>query len=182
MFARIKRSADGLKKVPSLVGTSMFMALNVVIANFKIVLVPKVLELGFATLAFAACAYIYGPIMTGVAGVLCDTIKYFLNPTGPYMPLFAINEFLTGFIYGIFFYKRDIKWWRIICARLIVVVLINLVLTPLWLSILYGNSFMVLLQARLVKNICMLPIDFILLYFVLNATKRAIPNHILNKV
>ena len=181
MFIRIRRSAEGFKKVSSLVGTSMFMALNVVIANFKIVIIPKVLELGFATLAFAACAYIYGPIMTGVAGIICDTIKYFLNPTGAYMPLFAINEFLTGFIYGCFFYKREIKWWRIICARLLVVVLINLVLTPIWLSILYGNSFMVLVQARLVKNICMLPIDFILLYLVLKATKRAIPQYVMNK-
>lgn len=181
MFELIKRSASGFKKVSSLVGTSMFMALNVVIANFKIVIVPKVLELGFATLAFAACAYIYGPIMTGIAGVICDTIKYFLNPTGPYMPFFAINEFLTGFIYGIFFYKQDIKWWRIISARLIVVILINLILTPLWLHMLYGNSFMVLVQARLVKNICMLPIDFFLLYTVLNAVKRTIPRHILNK-
>ena len=103
MFALIKRSAEGMKSIGSLVGTAMFVALNCVLGFAKIVLVP------FSTLAHAACAYTYGPVMAGFAGILTDTIKYFLNPSGPYMPFFAINEFLTGFIYGCFFYKKNIQ-------------------------------------------------------------------------
>ena len=181
MFQLIKRSASNFKKVYALVGTALFMGLNILIAEFKIVLIPKMLEVGFATLAFAACGYVYGPIMTGIAGVLCDGIKFFLNPSGAYMPLFAINEFLTGFIYGCFFYKKEIKLWRVITARLIIVILINLILTPLWLHILYGNSLWVLIQARLLKNIVKFPIDVFLVYTVLKSINRAIPAHIMNK-
>ncbi|MGN1343233.1 MAG: folate family ECF transporter S component [Traorella sp.] len=181
LFSLIKRSAKGLTKVTNLVGTSMFVALNVILGYFKIVLVPNVLEIGFSTLAYAGCAYTYGPVMTGLAGILCDNIKYFLNPSGAYMPLFGLNEFLTGFIYGCFFYKKEIKLWRIICARLLVVVLVNIVLTPLWLHLLYGKAYLVLVQARLLKNVLLFPFDVCLLYIVLNATKRAIPNQIFQK-
>ena len=44
--------------------------------------------------------------------------------------------------------------------------LINLLLTPLWLSILYKNAFIVLFAARIVKNVIMLPIETAILYVV----------------
>ena len=181
MFALIKRSAEGMKNIRCIVGTSMFVALNCVLGYVKIVLVPNTLEIQFSTLAHAACAFTYGPVMAGFAGILTDTIKYFLNPSGPYMPFFAINEFLTGFIYGCFFYKKKITWPRVILARFIVVVLLNLTLTPLWLHMMYGKAFIVYVQMRLVKNLLMFPIDVFLLYSVLKAAERAIPKRVLNQ-
>lgn len=174
--ALMKHSASGIKKVPVIVGTSLFTALNCVLSYAKIIVIPKMLEIGFTSLAHAGCAYAYGPIMAGFAGILTDTIKYFLNPSGPYFPGFMINEFLTGFIYGCFFYKKKITLPRIVLARLSVVLLMNMVLTPIWLNILYGNPLQFVVQARIIKNVLMFPIDVFLLYTVLKATKRAIPN------
>lgn len=173
--SQIRESAAGIKKVKNLVGTSLFVAMNAALGYLKIVVVPKILEISFSSLALAACAYTYGPIMAGLAGIICDNVKYFLNPSGPYMPLFGLNEFLTGFIYGLFFYKKEITIPRVCIARLVIVLLINMVLTPLWLHILYGKAFIVLVQARILKNVLMYPIDVFLLYTVLKATKRAIP-------
>lgn len=171
----IRQSGQGIKNVKTLVGTSLFVAMNAALGYFKIVVIPKMLEISFSSLALAACAFTYGPIMAGFAGIICDNIKYFLNPSGPYMPLFGLNEFLTGFIYGLFFYKKELTIKRVIAARLTVVLLINMLLTPLWLHMLYGNAFIVLVQARILKNILLFPIDVFLLYTVLKATKRAIP-------
>ncbi len=181
LFSLIRRSAEGMKKIKNVVGCAMFVAMNVVLNFAKIILIPQTLEIQFSTLAHAACAYTYGPVMAGFAGILTDTIKYFLNPSGPYMPFFAINEFLTGFIYGCFFYKKKVTWTRVILARLIVVLLLNLTLTPLWLHMMYGKAFMVYVQMRIVKNIVMFPIDVFLLYSVLKATERAIPKRIYNE-
>lgn len=169
------QSARSLKKVPDLVGTALFTALNCVLGYGKIIIIPKMLEIGFTSLAHAACAFTYGPVMAGLAGILTDNIKYLLNPSGPYFPGFMINEFLTGFIYGCFFYKKKISLSRIILARLTVVLLINMVLTPIWLNMLYGNPLQFVVQARIVKNVLMFPIDVFLLYTVLKATQRAIP-------
>lgn len=171
----IRQSALGIKKVKNLVGTSLFIAMNAALGYAKIVVIPKILEINFSSLALAACAFTYGPVMAGLAGIICDNIKYFLNPTGAYMPLFGLNEFLTGFIYGLFFYKKNITLPRVILARLVIVLLINMLLTPLWLHLLYGNAFIVLVQARILKNILLFPIDVFLLYTVLKATKRTFP-------
>lgn len=177
----IHRSAQGLKNLKNLVGTSMFVGINVILGFFKIVLIPRILEIQFSTLAHAACAFTYGPVMAGLSGILTDTIKYFMNPSGPYMPLFAINEFLTGFIYGLFFYKKKITWTRVILARLIVVLLLNITLTPLWLHLLYGDAYIVYVQARILKNIVMFPIDVLLLYSVLKAAERALPKRLMEE-
>ena len=182
MFALIKRSAQGMKNIGSLVGTAMFVALNCVLGFAKIVLVPNTLEIQFSTLAHAACAYTYGPVMAGFAGILTDTIKYFLNPSGPYMPLYICDVFLFGMCdIKCFFYKKKITWPRVILARLIVVVLLNLTLTPLWLHMMYGKAFIVYVQMRIVKNILMFPFDVFLLYSVLKAAERAIPKQVLNR-
>lgn len=174
---QIKSSAKGMKQVKNLVGTALFVAIDVVLGSFgKIVVIPKTLEINFSSLALAGCAMTYGPVMAGIAGVICDTLKWLLNPTGPYMPLFALNEFLTGFIYGLFFYKKTLSMKRVMVARLSIVLLINMTLTPLWLSMLYGDAFIVYFTARIVKNIVMYPIDVFLLYSVLKAVKRIIPN------
>lgn len=181
LFSLIHRSAQGLKKVKVLVGTSMFIALNIILGFTKITLIPQVLEIQFSTLAHAACAYIYGPIMAGIAGIFTDTFKYLLNPSGAYMPLFALNEFLTGFIYGCFFYKKKITLTRAALARLVVVLLLNLTLTPLWLHLLYGKAFLFYVQIRIVKNLLMYPIDVFLLYTVLKATQRSIPAQLIKQ-
>ena len=64
---------------------------------------------------------------------------------------FVLNEFLLGFIYGCWFYRRKVTLARIFCACLTAVLVLNLCLTPLWLHIMYGNAF-VLSAARLLKT------------------------------
>lgn len=60
--------------------------------------------------------------------------------------------------------------WRTFCACLSAVLVINLVLTPLWLNIMYGNAF-VISGMRLIKNAVKLPLDTALLYFLLKAVE-----------
>lgn len=168
-----KSSSEEFKSVTSICVASMMMGLNTLLGYFKIILIPKILTISFSSLAVAACAMFCGPLLTGTVGAIADILKYIIRPDGPFFPGFTINEFLTGLIYGYFFYKRtDISVKRCISARLVIVILINMLLTPLWLYILYGNSFWALVSARLVKNIVMFPIDVMLLYMVTQITSR----------
>lgn len=68
--------------------------------------ISPTLRIGFSSVFAGVSGMVYGPMLTGFAGVIADTLKYMIRPDGPYFPGFAINEFLTGFIYGCFFYKR----------------------------------------------------------------------------
>lgn len=102
----MKTSAEQLRKVPALTGTAMLTALNVVVGTLFIPITPT-LRIGFSSIPAAVCGMYYGPICTGFAGVIADTLKYIIRPDGPYFPGFAVNEFLTGMIYGCFFYKKN---------------------------------------------------------------------------
>ena len=111
--------------------------------------------------------------MSACMAAVADVIKYVVRPDGPFFIGFTVNEFLTGFIYGLFFYKcTKVSLGRCICARLVIVLLINLFLTPLWLYVMYGNAFWAMVSARLLKNVLMFPIDAALLYLVLTTTSK----------
>lgn len=170
-FHLLKESAQEIKKVTSLCATAMLLALKSVVSLFRIQ-ISNILEIGFSHLVSGITAFYYGPVMAGFAGILGDTIEYLFRPTGPYFPGFALNEFVIGFVYGSFFYKKKITLSRVILARLCVVLLVEVCMTPLWLNILYGKAFIALVSARITSQIIKFPIDCILLYTLLKNMQR----------
>lgn len=166
----VSRSAKELRKVGSLTGTAMLAALNVITNQFTIIL-SATLQIGFSFLTVGVSGMLYGPVLTGLVGVATDLIKYMLLSNGGFFPGFTLNEFIIGFLYGIFLYQKPVSWKRIIAAQLCVTLVINLFLTPLWLSIMYGKAFWVLVAGRLLKNVLLFPIDVALLYFVAKTTQ-----------
>ncbi len=168
----LKTSAKELKNVKSLCGTAMLTALNVVAGMFSIPLTPT-LKIGFSSVFAGLSGMVYGPLLTGFAGIIADNLKYILRPDGPYFPFFGINEFLTGMIYGAFFYKKIIILPRVIASRACITVLINLILTSLWLNIMYQSPLFTMV--RLVKNIVLFPVDVAVLYFLLKAGEKILP-------
>jgi len=89
-----------------------------------------------------------------------------VNPTGPFFPGFTISGFYGGLIYGMVLYKKPLSIKRVIAANTLVTILVNLLLNTYWLTLLYGNAYMALLPARIVKQVIMLPIEVILFYAV----------------
>lgn len=165
----IRESAAQVRKVTSICGCAMLTALNVVVGTLFIPITPT-LRIGFSSILTGVSGMYYGPVLTGLAGVITDTLKYMLRPDGPYFPGFALNEFLTGMIYGCFFYKKKITLPRVIIARACVTIFINLILTSLWLNMLYQSPLFTTI--RLIKNVVMFPVDVALLYMALQGAQR----------
>ena len=65
------------------------------------------------------------------------------------------------------------NFWRILAAELTVALLVNVLLGTFWLSQVYGKAFMVMLPARLIKNVIKAPVDSIILYLVMTVLERA---------
>ena len=167
----MKTSAEQLRKVPALTGTAMLTALNVVVGTLFIPITPT-LRIGFSSIPAAVCGMYYGPICTGFAGVIADTLKYIIRPDGPYFPGFAVNEFLTGMIYGCFFYKKKLTIWRVLAAKFVVMLICNVILNTLCLQVLYGQAFMAILPMRALKNLIMWPIDSIVFFGIAKALEQ----------
>ena len=91
------------KRVSSITVAAMMMALNTLLGYFKIILIPKILTISFASLAVGACALVCGPLLSGCMAAVADIIKYVVRPDGAFFVGFTLNEFLVGFIYGLFF-------------------------------------------------------------------------------
>lgn len=157
----------------SLVTAGLLCAAAVVIDRLFTFEVSPVLEIGFSFLATALCGALCGPWLAGCGGVAVDILSYLLRPNGAFFFGFTFNQFLLGFIYGLWFYRRRPSPALAAGACLTVTVVINFFLTPLWLHIMYGQAFVLFSTVKIAKNIIRLPLDAAMLYFLLTAAQRA---------
>src|SRR5699024_4233556 len=142
----------------TLATAAVLSAVHLVLNQFTIP-VSQLLEVGFDFLAVAAIGYLCGPWVAGLSGIVTDLLGYILRPNGPYFPGWTLSAILVGVLYGLWLYRRPIKLWRVVLCKLNMVLLFNFLLTPLWLHITYGQSFVVLSSLRLVKNVIKFPLD-----------------------
>lgn len=161
-----------LRSLKTLAMSAMLLAIAVVLGFYTLQLTDYI-KIGFAYIANELAGMMFGPAVGGVVGGLADLVKYLVKPTGPFFPGFTISGLLGGIIYGIVLYKKPLSMKRIIAANGLVTVLINLLLNTYWLTLLYGNTFVALLPARVVKQIIMLPIEVVLFYAVAKVLSRA---------
>lgn len=167
----IKLSANRRGNIVTLAACGMLLGLEVVLGMFTLNVSP-LLKIGFSFLPVAAAGMLFGPAAGGTVGALGDIVSYLIQPTGPYFPGFTLNGFISGFLYGVFFYRRPVRLSRTALAKLAVTVLINLLLTPLWLSVLYSKAFFAVLTARIVANLIQLPVNIALLFALLKAMEK----------
>lgn len=174
LYLTLKESWKEGKKVQALVGVSLFTALNIILSSYaSIRIIPNVLTISFASVAVAASGLFFGPWLNAAAGIISDTLAYVLYPNGPWFPGWMINAMFIGFFYGMIFYHQEkITLRRCIVARIGVVLVVNLLLNPLWMSMTMGNTFLYYLSIRIVKNIIALPFDIAALYYVMKICEK----------
>ena len=169
----LSKSAKGLKSTRVLVACAMLLALEVVINATIYLPIGDFLRISFGYLAVAACGYLYGPSPAMLVAALSDIIVFLIHPTGAFNPGFTLNAALGGLIYGLAFYRLDgVKWPRILIAQGLIAVLLHIGLNTLWLSLLLGKGYIVLLPMRALKNAVQYLIDVPILYALLMFLKR----------
>lgn len=164
-------SSKELKSVKNLVIASLLITMKLILDLFTIQL-NQALHLSFEFLPFAALGMLFGPVAGAMSGGLSDIINYIINPKGAFFPGFTISAMVSGIIYGIAFYKKEISVKRCIFAEIAIVVIVDILLNTLWLSLLYGKGFFILLPMRIIKNVVMIPINVTMMYFVLKLVDK----------
>lgn len=152
--------------------SGMLIAVAAVLGFFKVP-ISSILEIRFQTIPMAVGAMLFGPLTGGIIGAASDVVCYLVKPTGPFFPGFTISYFLIGVIFGLFLYKKKPTLLRIILAETVSAVLIGILLNSVWLSMLYGNGFVAVLTARVVKELVMIPIHSAILFAIVTALGRA---------
>ena len=155
------RSAAGeLKALRRLVFMALMIAACIVLSHCSIRL-GESLSLSVTFLARALCSLVCGPLAVIVFGAAEDTLSFFLSSGGyPYFPGYML--------YALFFYRAKITWRRIILAKLLTNIQ-NVLLGALWSAILYSKGYLYYLTQSAVKNALYLPLQILLLGFLLQA-------------
>lgn len=127
------------------------------------------LSLSVTFLARALCSLVCGPLAVIVFGAAEDTLSFFLSSGGyPYFPGYMLTTITGCMIYALFFYRAKITWRRIILAKLLTNIQ-NVLLGALWSAILYSKGYLYYLTQSAVKNALYLPLQILLLGFLLQA-------------
>ena len=171
-----RRSFQEFRKLHTVTGTALLLAISIIIDQFSLQLSPS-LKIGFGFIVTGICGMLYGPVTGGILGGVGDIVKFIIKPTGSFFPGFTLNAILGGILYGLFFYKNKVTVARCILCKTIANVFINILLNTVWLSILYGKAFSVLVVPRITKNLIALPIEIILLFLLLTSIKKVLQKH-----
>lgn len=149
---------------------SMLIALYACLSLLTIYITQQ-LRFNLTFIPVAIASILFGPLGGGITGALGDILGWVITHPAAYFPGFTISGFVSGFIYGIFLYKK-ITITRVIFAAITMIVVVELMLNALWLSIMYGNAFFVLLAERLIKITILLPLQILVLYPMKYLIKR----------
>lgn len=166
------QSSQEIRQARTIAACAMLAAVAIVLGYFSIEL-GNFLKIGFSSIPNRLVDYLFGPVVGAYFGGLLDILKYIIKPTGTFFPGFTFDAMLAGLICGSILYRRKLTFWRVALAKFLVLLICNVFFNTLWISILYGKAFMVLLPARLLKNLVMWPVDSVILYMVGSFLERA---------
>ncbi|MBO4458722.1 MAG: folate family ECF transporter S component [Butyrivibrio sp.] len=163
---------EKLRNTKTLAIAGMLTAIGIILGLFKIP-INKFIEIRFGSLPIGVAGMYLGPGIAGIVGALIDIGGFIVKPTGPYFPGFTISGIISGIIYGVILYKKELTIPRVIAAEAIHTLIVGIFLNTYWLDKLYfNNGFYPTLMMRLPKELIMLPFNIIFLYIVLQAFGR----------
>jgi ECF transporter S component (folate family) len=155
--------------------TALLISLEIVLSRFLSINTP-IVKIGFGFVPIALCGMLFGPAAAAGAGALADLMGAMLFPVGPYFPGFTFTAALVGLVYGVFLHgRKGFVLPRVLAAAAIVSLPLHLGLNTLWIHLLYGKSFWVLLPTRVLQFVLMLPVQVAVLWVLsarLNVFRR----------
>lgn len=182
-FGMFKDSALEFKSTRNLVICAMMAALAIVLSSTSIYITDTI-KIGCSGLPNRLVDFMFGPVVGCIFGGLMDIIKFFIKPDGAFFPGYTLTAMLGGLIYGIFYYRLQIKkpkfadkqegeadrlaFWitsnikailLIFIANVLVKFICNIGLNTLWSSMFTGKAWIALLPTRVVKNLIQIPLD-----------------------
>jgi len=154
----------------NLVLCGLMAAIAIVLSMVASISIGPYVKIGFSGIPNRIVEFLFGPVV----GCILDLLKFMIKPDGPFFFGFTFNVMLAGLIYGCLLYHKPLSIKRIVIAEFLVKLIVNCGLNTLWISMLYGKAFFVLLPMRLLKNVIMLPIDSAIVFFALSLTKQTV--------
>lgn len=169
-------------KIRNIVLVALFISMEIILTRFLSVESP-IVRISFEFIPIALSAVLFGPVVAGGAAAAADVLGMLIFPKGAYFAGFTFSAFVSGFVYGLFLYKKKITLLRTFLAALAVVVTSSLLLNSLWLIFFFGNGAYAVISARLLKAAIFIPVETVMIYFLLRLSQvgKIVGNMVNNK-
>ncbi len=161
-----------MKDLRCIVLAAMLGSLSVVL-GFMTVMLWDFIKVGFTFLPNQLVYSLFGPFVGLIYGAAIDILTFIVKPMGSFFPGFTLSAMVTGVIYGLFLYQRPMSIKRIAAAKIVRVLLVDLLMNTYWLTLLNGSAFMVILPMRAIKQLIMLPIETLMFFAVIKAIEAS---------
>ncbi len=177
-------SAKELKSTRNLVLCAMMAALAIVLSTTTSFYITPTIKVGFSGLPNRLVDFMFGPVVGCIFGGIMDVLKFLIKPDGGFFFGYTLTAMTSGLIYGLFYYRLQIKRpesttfknWILVNAKTILLILIanalvkivcNIGMNTLWTSMMTGKAWLALIPARLVKNLIQIPVDTVVHFILL---------------
>ena len=159
-----------MSKIKKIIIAGLLLATTIVFNRFLSIKTP-ILVISFTYLPIMLSGIMLGPWWSMLIAGLADLIGALLFPFGAYFVGYTITSLLTGFIYALFLQRKgnfNTKKFiiNLIISSLIVLILCNSILNSLWIYITAKKAFFVIFPTRLLKQLIMLPIQVLSVFFI----------------
>lgn len=160
-----------MSKIKKIIIAGLLLATTIVLSRFLSIKTPIVV-ISFSFIPLMLSGILLGPWWTMMIAGLADLIGALLFPFGAYFVGYTITSLLTGFVYGLFLHRKDEKLnnkkfvLKLIISCLIVLMVCNGLINSLWIYITSKKAIMAILPTRLLKQIVMLPIEVVIMFFI----------------
>ena len=162
--------------IQKLVLASIFIALAIIFTRLLSIQLGNFLRIGLGDLPILLAGIILGPILGAAVGALADILGFIIAPLGDFfIPGITLSAALWGFIPGIIirliFKKKNI--WTILTACVVCGILLDIVLTPLWLSLAYGSlTYLAMLPIQAINAVAMMVVNTLLCVILIKALEK----------
>lgn len=172
-----KYSISHFKNTKDIVTISLLFALMLALKAIKLPSGFGSLGLNLVYLAFAAIGMLYGPLVGLTIGFFSDVLGFFIFPSAyGFFPGYTFDAMISGFMYGIFFYKTRLSYSKCFYSRLFVNLFVNVFMGSIWWSIINNFDFNAYINYMFIislpKNLIYLIPQSLLLFIILKPTAR----------
>ena len=175
ILTRRKDFQRHMKRPQTLAVCSLMIAMNIVLGYFTL-WISSYLSIGFGFVTQPIVTMLFGPLVGCMTGMVQDILSYLLNPAGgAYVPTYTLCVGISGLFYGLVLYRKPVTLRRVFLAKLLVILVSNILLNSIALAPTVGSGFIGILPARILKNLLLLPIQTIVVYMILKFVKELKP-------
>lgn len=159
-----------MSKLKKIILAGLLLATTIVLNRFLSIKTP-ILVISFSYMPIMLSAIILGPWLTMLISGFADLIGALLFPFGAYFVGYTVSAILSGLIYGLFLYRKkkisNKKFiFNLIISTLLVLIICNGILNTLWIYITTKEAVFVIMPTRIIKQLIMLPIQVVSIYFI----------------